>query len=66
MTSKELETLRARAALAGVTLEPTTDDHDRCAYALTSGALTVILHTREGIEAWLSQAAPVVVAEVQA
>lgn len=58
MTSKELQTLRARAALIGVTLEPTTDDHERCAYALTKGAFTVIVYTREGIEAWLSQAAP--------
>lgn len=63
MTPKELQTLKARAALAGATLEPTTDDHDRPAYALTSGAMTVVLRTREGVEAWLSQAAPVAAME---
>lgn len=59
MTDKDFQTLRARAALVGIAIERIKDDHELPAFVLTSGAVTVTLRTREGIEAWLSTAAPV-------
>lgn len=63
MTSKELQNLRARAALVGSALEVTTDDQERPVYILTYGAQTIALRTGEDVEAWICGGATSLAAE---
>lgn len=52
---KRLATLRARAALAGVTLYAIEGDDGRPLYVLTRWHLTRELRTLDEVEAWLAQ-----------
>ena len=50
---KRLATLTARAALAGVVLTATTDDHDNTVYVTTRWALTKTMPSLNAVEQWL-------------
>lgn len=54
-SGKRLATLRARAALAGVTLYAIEGDFGRPLYVLTRWHLTRELRTLDEVEAWLAQ-----------
>ena len=51
--AKQLATLTARCALAGVTLIETTDDRGRPAYVVSRWALTRQLATLDDLREWL-------------
>ena len=52
---KELATLRARAALAGVVLYAATDDHGRAVYVVSRWALTRHLDSLKAVADWLDR-----------
>ena len=52
---KTLATLRARAALVGVALVPSTDDHDRPVYIASRWGLTRQLDSLEEVEVFLKR-----------
>jgi hypothetical protein len=52
---KLLATLRARAALAGITLYESTDDRDDRTYVVSRWALTRQLDSLDAVAAWLDQ-----------
>jgi hypothetical protein len=54
-TSKRLAILRARAALAGVTLYATTDDHGQPCYIVSRWNLTRQLDDLDAAEQWLEK-----------
>jgi hypothetical protein len=55
--TKRLETLRARAALAGVVLHAVENDAGQRTYILTKWALTRDLDSLEAVSAWLDSVA---------
>lgn len=52
---KKLATLQAQAALLGVALVPSTDDHDRPVYIASRWGLTRQLDSFEEVEAFLKR-----------
>ena len=52
--AKQLATLTARCALAGVTLIETTDDHGRPAFVVSQWAQCRQFDSLQAVEAWLS------------
>ena len=50
---KRFKTLEPRAALAGVVLTATTDDHDNTVYVVTRFALTKTMPSLNAVEQWL-------------
>ena len=55
---KHYETLRALAALSGITLEALQDDAGRDAFIANTGPLTLALDSLEDAEQWLGSVAP--------
>lgn len=55
MDTKRFATLRARAALAGVELHRSTDDHDRPLYCAVKWAMVRHLSSLDEVAAWLAQ-----------
>lgn len=55
--SKQLETLRARAALVGVVLVESRNDKEQPVYVGTREALTQELASLEAVSAWLDRVA---------
>ena len=53
--AKQLATLTAKCALAGVTLIESTDDRGRPAYVVSRWALTRQLATLDDVRDWLAQ-----------
>lgn len=58
MTEKRIQTLRARAALVGMTLEAIRDDREREAYVLTMGAQTLTVRSLGDVERQIAQGWP--------
>ena len=54
-TQKQLATLRARCALAGVTLHALENDHGKTVYIVSRWALTRELADLESVAAWLKK-----------
>ena len=57
MSNKQLETLRARAALAGIVLVESRNDKEQPVYVGTRKALTQELASLEAVSAWLDRVA---------
>ncbi len=55
LQAKRLATLRARAALAGVSLFALENDHGKTVYIVSRWALTRELPDLEAVEAWLEK-----------
>ena len=54
-SGKQLATLRARCALAGVTLYPLENDHGKTVYIVSKWALTRELADLEAVATWLDK-----------
>lgn len=54
-TQKQLATLRARCALAGVTLHQIENDHGKTVYIVSKWALTRELADLDAVSAWLEK-----------
>ena len=54
-TQKQLATVRAQCALAGVTLHPLENDHGKTVYIVSRWALTRELESLEAVSAWLAR-----------
>ncbi len=52
--TKRLATLRARAALAGVTLHVIENDHGKTVYIVSRWAMTRELADLDAVEGWLA------------
>lgn len=52
---KAIVTLQARAALLGIALVPSTDDHDRPVFIASQWGMTRQLDTVEDVEAFLKR-----------
>jgi hypothetical protein len=57
MSSKQFETLRARAALAGISLIESRDERGAPEYVASRWALTKAFASLAGVAAWLDLAA---------
>lgn len=57
MSNKQLETLRARAALAGIVLLESRNDNEQPVYIATRWALTQEMESLEAVSAWLDRVA---------
>lgn len=53
---KQLATLVAKCALAGITLVETTDDRDRPIFVISRGALTKVFGSMQEVGSWLHDA----------
>ncbi len=55
LETKQLATLQARAALAGIVLNPIDDDAGRQVFILSRGELTKQLDSPDAVSVWLDR-----------